>query len=93
MSKRYQHVLATDCGIEVFRLGEDVGEDPVDEPGHVALALGDPWASAFAIHGTPSEIRVLLTLILDVIDRETGAVVTSEQEPSAEEAGDVRGAC
>jgi len=67
VSRRYEYA-GPDTPAEIVPpdAGEDSGLELDD--GHHALVIGDPWASAYAIEGTPEGIRAFAGRIADLVE-------------------------
>jgi hypothetical protein len=65
MSQHYEWTTADALPIEVVGPGTELGES--DTESH-ALVLGDPYASAFVIEGTPEELGELARTILSAVE-------------------------
>ncbi|MFC0430004.1 hypothetical protein [Kutzneria buriramensis] len=71
MSRRYEFDTA-DCPLEIVPPGADLGEDDL-APGIYGLVIGDPWASAFVVEGTPPDLRRFVQRIGDAVQRDLPA--------------------
>jgi hypothetical protein len=69
MSERYEW---SDAGtpLRVVGPGTELGYDEVS-PGHHALIIGNPWASAYVIEATTPELQRLLCTASDLVHQAT----------------------
>ena len=84
MNARYEWGTATETTVvyvppENF---DELGEKPA-KAGNGALVIGDPWASAYAVEGSPAELRrwaaTLASRIPGSVGYEGGEVLTITQ--------------
>ena len=59
MSARYEWDTADAVLLDAVGPGTQLGGDEV-EPGHHALVIGDPWASAYMVEGTAGQLHEFL---------------------------------
>ena len=60
MSARYEVGAADWTPVGVAARGDEGAEALELEPGEYALVIGVPWASAYAVTGTPDELRAFV---------------------------------
>ena len=72
MSARFEVARVRDgINLDVLSPGTEAMEafddDGTMEPGEHVLVIGDPWASAYAVVGTPDELHQFATRLLDLV--------------------------
>ena len=67
MSQRYE-IGDSNADVEIVGPGTDLGEHELG-PGRHALVIGDPWASAYAIEGSLTELREFARRVTTHIER------------------------
>lgn len=77
MTQRYEFVEADGLPLDLVGPGTVLGEDAV-EAGHKALIIGNPWASAHVVEGTPGQLR-------EVAQRIEHLVQGDPQTPAADD--------
>jgi hypothetical protein len=81
MSQRYE-VDDANCELAILTPSDDPGEYRLDlDDGNYALVIGNPWASAFAIEGSPDDLRAFA-------QRVQGLVKRSLPEPASQNRAD-----
>lgn len=82
MSERYEVGMA-DCDLAIITPGVAPGEHALDVGSdNYALVIGDPWAAAFAVVGSPQELRGFA--------RRVSKLVSGLPDDNARDEGDCR---
>jgi hypothetical protein len=87
MSQRYECGAAADTDVEVVAPGNpwhpiwDTDPRP-PAPGTRALVIGNPWASAYAVIGTPPELEQFITAQMATLHRACAEQLTAHAEPA-----------
>ncbi|MGP4112962.1 hypothetical protein ACTWP5_18880 [Streptomyces sp. 4N509B] len=83
MSKRYE-VDGADTDLEIVSPESDRDESGLDlDSGNYALVIGNPWASAFAIEGSPTDLREFARRVSELVQEAlpNDAAHLTSQEP------------
>ncbi|WP_189243056.1 hypothetical protein [Planobispora rosea] len=71
MPKRYEDVDVTDVEVEILTPETDPDDHSLDlNTGNYALAIGNPWSSAFALTGSPEDLWAFMLRIFTLLQQE-----------------------
>jgi hypothetical protein len=85
MSQRYQ-IGDSNAELEIVGPGTDLGQDQLG-PARYALVIGDPWASAYVIEGSPAELREFARRVTALVEQTPTSVDTGLESRDHEQTG------